>query len=109
MPICMHCKSENPNAFRDIRSKVLLDIVDKVLVGHRCSRAGNVEVFSVAELKRHLESGECPGYSLKCFCGHLDKFSLEGLKKHLREDCKMVRIQCKYCHKDDNYPAGLLD
>ena len=109
MPVCMHCKTENISAFRDVNSKVLLDLIDLVKVGHRCTKNGAVEPITVHALKRHVESGECGCYSLRCFCGHLDKFSLEGLKKHMREDCEMVRLQCKYCHKDHNYPSGVLD
>ena len=109
MPVCMHCKADAPNTFRDIQSKLLLDIIDQVQVGHRCSRGAQIEPYTIADLKKHVESGECPCYSLKCFCGHLDRFSLEGLKRHLREDCEMVRLQCKYCHLKDEYPAGVLD
>lgn len=87
----MHCKSDL-TTFKDVHSKVLLEIIDRVSVGHRCSKSGQVESFTVQNLKRHIESGECPGYSLKCFCGNLDKFSLDGLKKHLRQDCEMVRL-----------------
>ena len=107
-PVCMHCKSESTN-FKEVHSKVLLDIIDRVVVGHRCSKTGPIESYSVQNLKRHVERSECSGYSLKCFCGHLDKFNLEDLKKHLKEDCEMVRLQCKYCHLDNNYPAGILD
>ena len=83
----MHCKTENPNCWQDIKSKLLNDIIEQVEVGHRCNKNMPVEVYTIKELRKHLESGQCPLYSLKCFCGHLDKFSLEGLKTHLREDC----------------------
>lgn len=69
-----------------------MDIMDCIKVGHKCTKFKEIEIFTIHELKRHVESGECPGYSLKCFCGSLDKFSLDGLKKHLREDCDHVRL-----------------
>ena len=108
-PQCMHCRSNNAKTFRDVQSKLLKNIIDKVQVGHKCSRSSEVQVFTVADLKRHVESGECPTYSLKCNCGSLTKFSLDGLRKHLREECEMVRLQCKYCHANDNYPEVITD
>ena len=30
MPVCMHCKTTNPKAFRDVQSKLLQDLIDKV-------------------------------------------------------------------------------
>ena len=35
---CFLCKSEDPDAFRDIQSKILRDIIDKIQVAHRCTR-----------------------------------------------------------------------
>ena len=79
-------------AFRDVQSNLLKDIIDQVIVGHKCSKAKNLEIFNVGQLKHHVESGECPGYSLKCFCGSLDRFSLDELRQHLKEQCDMVRL-----------------
>ena len=109
MPMCCHCKTLDINTFRDMQSKILKDIMDCIKVGHKCTKFKDVEVYTIGELKRHVESGECPGYSLRCFCGSLDKFGLDGLKKHLREECDHVRIQCKYCHLGKDYPDGPLD
>lgn len=53
--VCFLCKSEDPQAFRNIQSKILQDIIDKVKVGHRCTRFQEIKVFTVAELKRHIE------------------------------------------------------
>lgn len=100
-PLCPHCKTNNVNSFRDVQSNVLRQIIDGIKVGHKCKPSQkNVDIYTVAQLRRHVESGECPGYNLKCFCGTQDRFSLAELKKHLREDCEMVRLQCKYCHHD---------
>jgi len=88
MPMCPQCRSEDTNIFRDIQSNILKSIICRIKVGHKCSRIGSLDAFTIAELRRHVESGECPGYSLKCFCDSLEKFTLEGLKKHLREDCE---------------------
>ena len=109
MPVCMHCKTQNPKAFRDIQSKLLLDLIDRIQVGHKCSRNGDVIIITIYDLKRHIESGNCPGYSLKCFCGALDKFSIVTLKEHLKKVCPLVRLQCKYCHSKDNYPEVFYD
>ena len=59
MPVCMHCKTTNPKAFRDVQSKLLQDLIDKVHVGHKCTRNGNVDVYTILDLKKHVESGNC--------------------------------------------------
>lgn len=63
----------------------------------------------MAELKRHAESGNCTGYQYKCFCRSDYRDSYEGIRKHLREECPLVRLQCRYCHANYDYPSGKLD
>ena len=110
MPLCPHCKTTNVNAFRDVQSNLLREIIDNIKVGHKCKmNQKQLDIYSIGQLKRHVEAGDCPSYNLKCFCGSLDKFSLQDLKKHIREECEMVRLQCKYCHHEHNYGQGPLD
>ena len=109
MPVCFNCKTESVDAFQPVQSKILLDIIDRIKVGHRCSRFKDLQMMTVAQLKNHVQSGECPGYLFKCFCNSQDRFTYDEIKKHLREDCDSVRLQCKYCQKDHEYPNGPLD
>lgn len=107
--VCFLCKSEDPEAFRNIQSKILQDIIDRIKVGHRCTRFQEINVYTVSELKRHAESGECPGYQYKCFCASQYKYTYEEMRRHLREECNMVRLQCRYCQDSHDYPTGGLD
>lgn len=68
-----------------------------------------MKVFTVAELRRHVESGECTAYQYKCSCSNDYRYTYEGIRKHLREECKLVRLQCRYCHTDHDYPSACLD
>jgi hypothetical protein len=67
-PACVHCKSENNQSFTDVKSKILRGVIDKIKVGHRCNRFKDLEIFTVQDLRRHVESGDCGGYYYKCFC-----------------------------------------
>lgn len=87
MPVCVHCKTDDSQAYTDIKSKLLRDIIDRIKVGHKCHRLKELEVYTVSELRRHVESGDCSGYYYKCFCGSLEKFTYDSIRKHLKEEC----------------------
>ena len=89
---CFLCKSTDLESFRPVQSKLLRDIIDKIKVAHRCTRFQDLKVYTVAELKRHAESGSCSGYQYRCFCGSEQRYTYEGIRKHLKEECGMVRL-----------------
>ena len=48
MPQCPHCKSNDLNAFRDVQSNVLREIIDNVKVAHKCKIAQKqLDIYSI--------------------------------------------------------------